>query len=101
MNGEDRGHRHGRHSVGFNGQTSRLPREALAVMKKLGAKVPRPVTSAPSEGGAAQLYQMLLESIPSSVLLLDRSLRVVSANRNFLVKARRAASETVGMLFRH
>lgn len=100
MNGEDRGRRHGRHSVGFNGQTSRLPREALAIMKKLGAKVPRPATSAPSEGGDAQLYQALLESIPSSVLLLDRSLRVVSANRNFLVKARRAASETVGIPFR-
>lgn len=72
----------------------------MAIMKKTGATVPKLPTSAPSEEWYAQLYQMLLESIPSSVLLLDQSLRVVSANRNFLEKARRAAGETVGTPFR-
>jgi len=43
-----------------------------------------------------QLYDMLLESIPSSVLLVDRSLRVMSANRNFLEKARRDERSTIG-----
>lgn len=100
MNGEDRGRRQGRHSVGSNGQASRLSSEAMAIMKKTGAKALLQTTSAPSEGWHAQLFQMLLESIPSSVLLLDRSLRVVSANRNFLEKARRAAGETVGVPFR-
>ncbi|QJC56591.1 Signal transduction histidine-protein kinase AtoS [Polaromonas vacuolata] len=42
------------------------------------------------------LYDMLLESIPSSVLLVDRSLRVMSANRNFLEKARRDERSTIG-----
>jgi PAS domain S-box-containing protein len=39
---------------------------------------------------------MLLESIPSSVLLVDRSLRIMSANRNFLEKARRNERSTIG-----
>ena len=43
-----------------------------------------------------QLYDMLLESIPSSVLLVDRSLRVISANRNFLEKGRRNERSTIG-----
>lgn len=43
-----------------------------------------------------KLYAMLLDAIPSSVLLIDAQLRVVSANRNFLEKARRAESDTLG-----
>jgi len=39
---------------------------------------------------------MLLDAIPSSVLLIDAQLRVVSANRNFLEKARRSEAETLG-----
>lgn len=42
------------------------------------------------------LYHLLLEAIPSSVLLIDRNLRVVSANRNFLEKSRLSAAETIG-----
>jgi PAS domain-containing protein len=46
-----------------------------------------------SEGPESQryrtLYEMLLEAIPSSVLLIDRDLRIVEANRNFLEKNRR------------
>lgn len=43
-----------------------------------------------------QLYDMLLEAIPSSVLLIDRDLRIVSANRNFLEKNRRTLPDTIG-----
>ena len=32
----------------------------------------------------AKLFEMLLEAIPSSVLLIDDQLRVVAVNRNFL-----------------
>ena len=35
-----------------------------------------------------KLYRILLDSIPSSVLLLDSQIRVLYANRNFVVKAR-------------
>jgi len=42
------------------------------------------------------LYEMLLEAIPSSVLLIDRDLRIVSVNRNFLDKNRRALRDTIG-----
>jgi len=42
------------------------------------------------------LYEMLLESIPSSVLLIDKTLSIVSANRNFLEKNNRSLSETIG-----
>jgi PAS domain S-box-containing protein len=52
--------------------------------------------SSSSEKWQEQLYDMLLESIPSSVLLVDRSLRVISANRNFLDKARREERSTIG-----
>lgn len=38
----------------------------------------------------------ILESIPSSLLVIDRSMRVVSANRNFLVKAKRNEESTLG-----
>lgn len=43
-----------------------------------------------------KLYTMLLETIPSSVLLIDQHLRIVSANRNFLEKAKRPDHSTVG-----
>lgn len=42
------------------------------------------------------LATVLLDGIPSSVLILDRGLRVTLANRNFLEKARRRAEATVG-----
>jgi len=56
-----------------------------------------------TEGGAVtqeiafkQLYEGILASIPASVLLLDRRLRVVSANRNFLDKSLRSQDATLG-----
>jgi PAS domain S-box-containing protein len=43
-----------------------------------------------------RLYNMLLASIPCSVLLVDSHLRVVSANQNFLTKARVTESNVIG-----
>jgi PAS domain S-box-containing protein len=43
-----------------------------------------------------KLYEMLLEAIPSSVLLINRDLRIISANRNFLEKMRRSLEDTSG-----
>ena len=42
------------------------------------------------------LCEMLLQVIPSSILVMDHRLRVISANRNFLIKSRRSESETIG-----
>src|SRR3989304_224878 len=55
-----------------------------------------PLATVPSEGWYEGLYHMLLGSIPFSLLLIDRALRVVSANRNFLEKARRSEGDTIG-----
>jgi PAS domain S-box-containing protein len=58
--------------------------------------------SAISENGGPKferyrtLYEMLLEAIPSSVLLIDQDLRIVSVNRNFLEKNRRSLRDTIG-----
>ena len=52
--------------------------------------------AAPETGRYEKLYAMLLDAMPSSVLLIDAQLRVVSANRNFLEKARRSESDTLG-----
>ncbi|MFH2218413.1 MAG: ATP-binding protein [Pseudomonadota bacterium] len=43
-----------------------------------------------------KLYTMLLDAIPSSVLRIDRDMRIVSANRNFLEKSRRSLPNTIG-----
>jgi PAS domain S-box-containing protein len=42
------------------------------------------------------LYGMLLDAIPSSVLLVDEKLHIVSVNRNFLLKSQRGEGRTVG-----
>ncbi|MEI8355789.1 MAG: ATP-binding protein [Deltaproteobacteria bacterium] len=47
-------------------------------------------------GRYERLYAMLLDAIPSSVLLIDQSMRIVSANRNFLEKGQRTLANTVG-----
>jgi len=50
-----------------------------------------------SEGKRFELLcRMLLDAIPSSVLLLDEDLRVVLANRNFLEKSQQTAGQTTG-----
>ncbi len=43
-----------------------------------------------------KIFEMLLEAIPSSVLLIDRDMHIVSANRNFLNKSKRSLSATIG-----
>ncbi|MCK4417163.1 MAG: PAS domain S-box protein [Candidatus Latescibacteria bacterium] len=43
-----------------------------------------------------KLYQGIISSIPSSILLIDRNLRVVSANRNFLEKSKKSESVILG-----
>ncbi len=43
-----------------------------------------------------QLYTMLLDAIPSSVLLIDQDMCIVSANRNFLEKSQRTLNNTLG-----
>jgi len=43
------------------------------------------------------LYNMLLDTIPSSVLMIDEKLHVISVNRNFLVKSQRSNASTVGL----
>ena len=48
------------------------------------------------EGYYEMLYHLLLEAIPSSILLIDRGLRVISANRNFLEKNRCPAEGVIG-----
>jgi len=41
------------------------------------------------------LYEMLLNAVPSSVLLVGRDLRITLANRDFLEKCRRTKEETL------
>jgi len=43
-----------------------------------------------------KLYTTLLDAIPSSVLLIDREMHIVSVNRNFLEKSRCSLSNTIG-----
>lgn len=47
-------------------------------------------------GRYERLYTMLLDAIPSSVLLIDQNMCIVSANRNFLEKGRRTLANTIG-----
>jgi PAS domain S-box-containing protein len=43
-----------------------------------------------------KLYTMLLDAIPSSLLMVDRDMKIISANHNFLKKSRRTRSNTIG-----
>lgn len=52
--------------------------------------------SSPSDSLYQKMYQGVLASIPSSILLVDRARCVVSANRNFLIKGRRSEGNTIG-----
>ena len=44
----------------------------------------------------ATFLDCVLESIPSSVVVVNRQLRIVSANQNFLNKGYREAQSTIG-----
>lgn len=50
----------------------------------------------PAPDRLGKLYLMLLDSIPSSVLLVDAVQRVVSVNRNFLAQSRVAEADVLG-----
>jgi PAS domain S-box-containing protein len=43
-----------------------------------------------------KLYTTLLDAIPSSVLMIDREMRVVSANHNFLEKSQHSLASVLG-----
>ncbi len=45
------------------------------------------------------MFQTLFDAIPSSILVLDDRLRILMANRNFLRKGNRRATETIGRRF--
>lgn len=60
----------------------------------------RPPPTMPSEGWYEKLYHMLLRNIPFSLILIDPALRVASANRNFIEKARRTEGNTIGVRIR-
>ena len=53
-----------------------------------------PISS--SERKYERLCSMIFSSIPSSLIMFDRNLRVVIANKNFLEKSRRTDGDTVG-----
>lgn len=43
-----------------------------------------------------ELFEMLFEAIPSSVLVIDAGLRITATNKNFLEKSRKKRSEVIG-----
>ena len=43
-----------------------------------------------------KLFEMLLEAIPCSVLLIDRDMRIMEANKNFREKNRKERVQTIG-----
>lgn len=49
-----------------------------------------------ASGRYEKLYTMLLEAIPSSVLIVDQDTSIVSVNQNFLEKSRRSLPSTIG-----
>jgi PAS domain S-box-containing protein len=70
---------------------------ARSTVRAAGESACLVIASDISEGKRFELlYGSLLDAIPSSVLLLDEDLRVVSANRNFLEKSRQTAGQTTG-----
>ena len=54
-----------------------------------------PPATCPRKKTGTKAVPHALGSIPSSLILIDRALRVVSANRNFLEKARRSEADTI------
>lgn len=67
-------------------------------LRRTGGMMHSPTMS--SEGWYEKLYHMLLGSIPFSLILIDQALRVASANRNFIEKARRTEGNTIGARIR-
>ena len=73
------------------------PAETANLLALVGAQA-KPGTS--EEGWYEKLYNMLWRNIPFSLILIDPSLRVTSANWNFIEKARRTQANTIGMRIR-
>lgn len=61
-----------------------------------GQPHPANLPDPPDSHGDCRLCLMLMDSIPSSVLLLDQQLRIVTANRKFLSRSRLAATAVIG-----
>jgi PAS domain S-box-containing protein len=70
---------------------------ARSAVKFAGERACLVVANDVSEGKRSEvLCRMLMDTIPSSVLLLDENLCVALANRNFLEKSRRTTGGTIG-----
>jgi PAS domain S-box-containing protein len=67
-------------------------------MAALGVEAVTRVESERPSGWYRKLFGMLLNTIPCSVLLADRQLRVIAVNDYFLEKSRRRRAETVNRL---
>jgi PAS domain S-box-containing protein len=88
------------------GRKTRIADEELRLLTAIGDIAANAIRRAALHEQTAQLYNQLesrerfitciLESIPSSLVVIDRNLRVVSVNRNFLEKTRREAGVTLG-----
>ncbi|MBI5956373.1 MAG: PAS domain S-box protein, partial [Chloroflexi bacterium] len=88
------------------GRKTRIADEELRLLTAIGDIAANAIRRATLHEQTAQLYKQLesresfitriLESIPSSLVVIDRNLRVVSVNRNFLEKTRREARVTLG-----
>ncbi|MBN1665114.1 MAG: PAS domain S-box protein [Deltaproteobacteria bacterium] len=65
--------------------------------KKVGVKT-KPTVSERREhsGRYKHLYTMLLDAIPSAVLLVDKHLRIISVNRSVLEYSQKTTEETIG-----
>ncbi len=57
---------------------------------------PMKVTNEESSNRYEKLYAMLLDAIPCSILFINRDMRILSANQNFLQKSKRTRADTVG-----
>jgi PAS domain S-box-containing protein len=54
------------------------------------------MTEQPKKNSFELQYELLLNAIPSSVLIVDRKMLVLSVNDNFLLKSQRVKESTVG-----
>jgi PAS domain-containing protein len=54
------------------------------------------MTEHPKKNSFELQYELLLNAIPSSVLIVDRKMLVLSVNDNFLLKSQRVKESTVG-----
>lgn len=88
------------------GRQAALADDELRVLAAVADMAANAIRRASLHEQTVQLYNQLqsherfitriVESIPSSLVVIDRALRIVSVNRNFLEKARREARTTLG-----